>query len=173
MLNHRASQSSTVSSGALSRSWVIVSLVGLCGFGLLGGVVGCSEKSAEARAANPEVDLGAPQISWQAKTREQRMGFMAASVHPRMKKLFVENDKSYADFSCETCHGADMELRDYQMPNDIYALPTENTLEEARDYDEEVTDFMVNKVLPEFKKLLNQGAGPETDVSCFSCHPKE
>lgn len=170
MKNQRAPQCRIVNSAVVARAWVLV-----LGLGLLGlvGVTGCGEKSVEARAANPEVDLGAPQISWQAKSREQRMGFMAASVHPRMKKLFAEEDKSYADFSCKTCHGADMELLDYKMPNDIYALPTENTLEEARDYDEEVTDFMVNKVLPEFKKLLNQGVGPETDVSCFSCHPKE
>jgi hypothetical protein len=66
-----------------------------------------------------------------------------------------------------------MELKDYKMPADIYALPTENTIEEARDYDADATEFMTSKVLPEFKKLLNQGHGPETDVSCFSCHPKE
>jgi len=154
------------------QKWVSLALLLGTPLGPLGSL-GCGEKSAAERAENPEVDLGAPEISWQAKTREQRMGFMAAAVHPRMKKLFVKSDKSYGDFSCKTCHGQDMELRDYRMPNDIYALPTENTLEEARDYDEDVTEFMVSKVLPEFKKLLNQGKGPETDVSCFSCHPKE
>ncbi len=67
----------------------------------------------------------------------------------------------------------DMDLIDYKMPNDIYPLPVKNTLEEARDYDEEVTEFMATKVIPEFKALLNQGQGPETQVSCCSCHPKE
>lgn len=136
-------------------------------------LVGCGEKSAELQASNPEIDLGAPEISWAAKSREQRMGFMAAAVHPRMKMLFKEYDSTYDDFSCQTCHGDDMELIDYKMPNDIYPLPTENTLEEARDYDEDVTKFMADKVLPELKKLFNQGKGPQTNVSCFSCHPKE
>lgn len=136
-------------------------------------LLGCGEKSAELKASNPEIELGAPEISWAAKSREQRMGFMAAAVHPRMKMLFKEYDSTYDDFSCQTCHGDDMELIDYKMPSDIYPLPTENTLEEARDYDEDVTKFMVDKVLPELKKLFNQGKGPQTNVSCFSCHPKE
>ncbi len=60
------------------------------------------------------------------------MGFMAAAVHPRMKMLFAKYDKAYRDFSCQTCHGEDMELKDYKMPADIYPLPTENTIEEKR-----------------------------------------
>jgi hypothetical protein len=140
---------------------------------LLGTLPGCADRSASERAANPQINLGAPDVSWAAKTREQRMGFMAAAIHPRMKMLFVKYDKTYADFSCETCHGEGMELKDYKMPADIYALPTENTIEEARDYDADATEFMTSKVLPEFKRLMNQGHGPETDVSCFSCHPKE
>jgi hypothetical protein len=138
------------------------------------GVAACGEKSGSAKAKNPEIALGAPNVRWEAKNHEQRMGYMAAMVEPRMKKLFVEYDKTYQSFGCQTCHGNDMELVDYEMPtNGIYALPVKNTIAEARDYDEEATEFMLTKVLPELKALLNAGQGPEEEVSCFSCHPKE
>jgi hypothetical protein len=139
------------------------------------GLVGCGEKAPAAKAKIPELDMGAPGTSWADKSREQRLGFMAGVVHPRMKKLFVEyDDGSYDGFACETCHGSKMEFVDYKMPTDyIMGLSRENTLEASREYDEKVTDFMVSKVLPELKKMLNSGAGPETKVSCFSCHPEE
>ena len=44
------------------------------------------------------------------------------------------------------------------------------TIEEAMDFDEEVTNAMMSKVTPALKKLLDRGEGPKTKVTCFSCH---
>jgi hypothetical protein len=122
---------------------------------------------------NPGIDLGAPNVRWADKTKEQRFGFMAGRVEPMMKQLFIANDSSYSDFGCATCHGANMDLVDYKMPADIYPLPEEETISESMDYDEEVTQFMMKKVVPATKDLFNRGHGTETKVSCFTCHPTE
>jgi hypothetical protein len=94
-----------------------------------------------------------------------------------MKKLFVSfKPKSYSDFGCETCHGKDMDIVDYHMPNSLYALPEKDTIAEATSYDEDTTKFMMEKVVPTFAKLLSETAsGPDKrgDVSCFTCHPHE
>jgi cytochrome c553 len=119
--------------------------------------------------------LGAPDVAWSEKNMEQKFGFMAAAVHPEMAAIFTSYDKTWAGkVTCETCHGPDPELIDYRMPTDqIYSLPEKNTIQEAMDYDEEVTNAMMAKVTPGLKKLLDQGEGPNTKVDCFSCHPKE
>jgi cytochrome c553 len=123
----------------------------------------------------PGVDLGAPDIAWKAKNPEQKSGFMAAAVEPRMEALFVKHDKSYArSFNCATCHGDNGESVDWEMPNPaLYALPKEDTVKASTEYDEDVTKFMVDSVTPELKKMLNEGHGGTTEVSCFSCHPAE
>jgi len=117
--------------------------------------------------------MGSPGIAWSDKSEGMRMGFMAAFIHPRSEQLFVEFDDSYeGGFTCETCHGTNAELQDYAMPSeDIYALPRENALEESMEYDAETTAFMRDKLTVSFNKWLNQGEGPRTDVTCFSCHP--
>lgn len=100
---------------------------------------------------------------------------MAAYVMPRMKSLFVEHDAAlFAEFDCETCHGGDMQLGGYKMPSEeLFALPADDPVAEAMDYDEEITEFMVKKVVPEMARLFDQEAGTPTGVSCFTCHPQE
>ena len=132
---------------------------------------GCGGKNSNS----PGIDLGNPSVAWTLKTREERMGYMAARVHPKMEQLFVEYDDQWAGtFTCETCHGEDMELVDYRMPySDLYPLPAENTIEESKSYDEEITEFMVSKVTPAMNKLLDEGKGPKANIGCLSCHPTE
>jgi hypothetical protein len=101
------------------------------------------------------------------------MAFMGAHVAPEMKKIFVKFDKEeFADFGCKTCHGADMDLLDFRMPNDLYALPADNPVEEAMDLDEDTAQFMIKEVVPNMARLLSEKPGPD-GVSCFTCHPKE
>ncbi|HEU4577292.1 MAG TPA: hypothetical protein VFS67_03485 [Polyangiaceae bacterium] len=121
----------------------------------------------------PGIPLGAPGISWAAKNTEQRFGFMASQVHPRMQKLFREyKPDSYADFSCSNCHGATMEQIDYAMPNQsLYALPKDKPFDDAIDFDSQIAVFMMTKVTPTLQELFNQGEGPRTKVTCFNCHP--
>jgi cytochrome c553 len=122
----------------------------------------------------PGVNMGAPEIAWSAKNREQRFGHMAAQVQPQMHALFEKYDAEYGKtFTCQTCHGEDAELVDWRMPNpNLYGLPKEDTLQASMEYDQEVTSFMM-EVTPAMKKLLNTGAGEPVAVSCFTCHPEE
>jgi len=118
--------------------------------------------------------VGAPNVPWSEKRLDERRAFMATHVEPRMRAAFQKfNANAYASFGCETCHGADMEAVDYQMPNSLYPLPKDDTITEAKDYDEETTEFMMSQVVPQFATLLSKKAGVEGGVTCFTCHPTE
>lgn len=124
-------------------------------------------------AETPGIPLGAPGISWAAKNTEQRFGFMASQVHPRMQKLFGDyNQKMYGEFTCSNCHGGSMEQIDYAMPNpSLYTLPKAKPFDDAIDFDSEIAVFMMTKVTPTLQELFNEGEGPRTKVTCFNCHP--
>lgn len=118
--------------------------------------------------------VGSPGVPFRSKSRQDKTAFMAAQVKPVMGHLFQKwNPKSYEKFDCDTCHGADMDKVDFHMPNSLYALPAENTIAEAKDYDEKTTEFMMNEVVPTFARLLHEKPGDPAGVTCFTCHPKE
>lgn len=118
--------------------------------------------------------IGSPGVPFRNKTHEDKAAFMAAEVVPTMGNVFRKLDaKEFEHFGCEVCHGKNMEQVDFKMPNSLYALPAENTIAEAKDYDEKITEFMVNEVVPTFAKLLHEKPGDPAGVSCFTCHPKE
>jgi hypothetical protein len=135
--------------------------------------IGCADRPHDAERPKGGPSLGAPTVRWKHKTREEKMGFMAAHVQPTMKRLFVEYDADdFGDFGCETCHGGNADVLDFEMPsNSIYALPADNPMGEAMDYDEEIAQFMAGKVVPAMAQLLSEEPGK--GVSCFTCHPKE
>lgn len=138
---------------------------------LLGAaLVACGQSNPKSPGLE---NMGAPEISWADKNTEQRFGFMAAVVHPKMGQMFGEYHAMFkTSFTCETCHGKNPDLIDYKMPSDeLYALPKENTLEESNEYDAAATEFMLKVVTPKLQEMLNQGEGPKTQVTCFSCHP--
>jgi hypothetical protein len=129
----------------------------------------CSDPKS---ANSPGINLGAPGTAWGAKNREQKFGFMAAQVHPKMEEIFINYDPDNRPFFCEDCHSDAMEQIDFKMPTDsLYALPKGGPLDDAMDYDSEVALFMMSKVTPLLSKLLNEGDGPPTEVTCFICHP--
>lgn len=142
---------------------------------LLLGCIACggSSKSAESAAG-----AGKSETPWKDKTHEQRMDWMGLHVFPKMKGAFTQfNAERFSDFACQTCHGDDMEMVDFKMPNQhLYALPRTDTIKSARDYDEKVTDFMLGTVTPTMAELLDmQPYDPATKsgFSCFGCHPAE
>jgi hypothetical protein len=150
-----------------------VGVSALLSFALCGAALAACGKSDPK---SPGVEgMGAPGTAWSEKTDAQKLGFMAAVVHPRMEKLFSDHDSSYkGSFTCETCHGENAEMIDYAMPPEsLYALPKDNPIEESMEYDADVTKFMQESVVPELGKMLDQGEGPRTKVDCFSCHPTE
>ena len=131
-------------------------------------LAGCSDAKSPEGGPN----IGAPEVPWRNKTHEQRQAYMAARVQPTMKRLFQSfNGKTYADFGCETCHGHDMDVVDFKMPNSLYALPEKDPVAEGMSVDEDTAKFMVEKVVPTFAKLLHEQ--PQKGVTCFTCHQKE
>jgi hypothetical protein len=148
--------------------------------------LGCGGPSSEAAPPKaPDADQsaakasepGAPGIPWSEKTFAQRQDYMGLEVLPAMKEKFEAfGAEEFADFKCQTCHGDDMKEVKFEMPNDLYALPKENTWQAAMDYNPEITKFMGEVVVPEMAKLLDmQPFDPETGqgFGCFGCHQSE
>lgn len=153
-------------------------LIGVCvsawGFGACGG----SQKSAEDASGGSETSAAAESTPWSKKTREQRMDWMGLEVFPKMRAAFTEHDaQKFSSFACQTCHGTDMEIVDFKMPNDkIFALSKTDTIAKARDYDANMTQFMAERVVPDMAQLLDtKPYDPETNTGfgCFNCHPSE
>lgn len=144
------------------------------GYGLLlaalAGCGGSGEGAKNASAYDPKSE-----VPWKDKSREQRMDWMAVAVFPKMRLLFQEQDsEKYADFSCQTCHGREMERVDFRMPNDLFALDASDTVAHAKEYDEKTTDFMIGAVVPEMAKLLDSEAFTlenQQGFGCAGCHP--
>jgi cytochrome c553 len=150
--------------GRVSLSGALL-LVALC-------ACGGSGKGAEDASSAYEPQSTTP---WKDKSREQRMDWMGIAVFPKMRKLFLEQDsEKYRDFACQTCHGNDMELVDFRMPNTLFALSKSDTLAQAKEYDEKTTDFMLGAVVPEMAKLLDMDAFTlenQSGFGCMGCHP--
>jgi cytochrome c553 len=141
----------------------------LLGAALLGAACG-GEGGRSPKAAS----LGAPAVPWKEKRLDERRAYMATHVEPQMRAQFQKfNGSAYAAFGCETCHGADMEAVEYRMPNSLFPLSKEDTLAEAKDYDEKTTHFMMTEVVPRFASLLDEKPGVPGGVTCFTCHPSE
>jgi hypothetical protein len=104
------------------------------------------------------------------------MDWMGLAVFPKMRAVFQEHDAKYATLDCQTCHGKDMEMVDFKMPNYLFSLPKDNTLDWAKDYDAKTTEFMSEQVVPEMAKLLDMepyDAETGKGFGCFGCHPAE
>lgn len=150
--------------------------IGLASGLMVAAVLGCggAKKGAEDPSnGESEASHGTP---WKDKSREQRMDWMGLAVFPKMRAVFQEYDASYAKLDCQTCHGSNMEMVDFKMPNSLFSLPKTNTLDWAKDYDAQVTAFMNEQVVPEMAKLLDmQPYDPETGkgFGCLDCHPAE
>ena len=131
----------------------------------------------EPAAEEPAAPAGGEQ-SWAEMDRDARKKFMSAKVLPEFKTMFKEYDeKTFGGFNCKTCHGDDIKEVDFKMPNaPIYALPADNPIKAARDYDEAATAFMVDKVMPKMAEMLGEEYDKETGAGengCLTCHPSE
>lgn len=128
----------------------------------------------EAKAAP-----GAPDKKWADKSFQERKEWMGVEVMPKMKTLFKAYDEAqFKGFGCDTCHGADGKDKSYAMPTDsIYPLDKADPVGKAMAYDEAVTKFMIDKVVPDMAKLMDaEPYDPKTGkgtVGCFTCHPTE
>jgi hypothetical protein len=118
-----------------------------------------------------DTEPGAPGVPWKDKTFDQRQEYMGITVLPAMKDLFKAYDENeFKQFKCQTCHGDDMNEVKFKMPTDsIYPLDPKDPIKGAMEYDEKMTKFMQDKVVPDMAKLLDMQPG--TEFGCMSCHP--
>ena len=105
---------------------------------------------------------------WDDLDFEQRLEFMRELFEPQMREAFQGFDAElYADFKCETCHGADMEAAEYAMPNGLFTLDNRGRPIEPTYNSERVGEFMDDEVVPLAEDLLDQG-----QFGCLSCHER-
>lgn len=139
---------------------------------VVGAVLLANACTGSKRPREPGVPLGGMGVSWASKNDEQKFGFMAAQVLPVLADVFQQYDTGYESFGCGDCHGDNLEQVDYAMPTDgLYALPLDNPYENALDFDDEISEFMMVKVTPALQRLFDLGEGPRQKATCFSCHP--
>lgn len=139
---------------------------------------GTDAPSTEDAGGGEDTEPGAPSVKWADKTFKQRQEYMGVAFFPAMKKSFKAHDEtSYKGFKCQTCHGDDMKERNFEMPTDsIFPLNEADPITGAMEYDEAVTKFMIEQVVPEAAKMLDmEPYNPQTGqgFGCFGCHPKE
>lgn len=151
--------------------WLIPCVVGVVLAACGGGQKPAEDPTAETSEAATSTDSAATK-KYADMNRDERMEFMGLVVMPEMEKLFTAYDaEGYKEFKCQTCHGQDMKEVDYKMPNGLYGLPKEKTIEVSTEYDAEMTKFMMDKVSPKMAELLGKNLG--TEFTCLSCHETE
>jgi hypothetical protein len=142
------------------------------------GLAACGDSSEVAEEAGGETEATtggeteAPQ-NWADMDQEARGRFMATVVLPEMQTMFQEfNAEEYADFSCETCHGANAREVEFRMPNGLAPLDPESVPAMFQST-QPMAQFMTQRVWPRMAEMLQmQPYDPETHqgFSCFNCH---
>ena len=120
----------------------------------------------------------APTPAWFGMSRTQKLQVMKKKVLPAMEANFTAYDaERFADFSCETCHGAGADDGTYRMPNP--ALPALRMDKEGWDRmmkeQPVVSRFMIDKVESAMADLLEVPRyDPKTHkgFNCLRCHPR-
>jgi hypothetical protein len=121
---------------------------------------------------------GAPAVKWADKSFKQRQEWMGITVLPKMKATFQAHDATgFASFKCQNCHGNDMAAKKFKMPNDgIYPLNPADPIKGAKEYDEKMTKFMIEQVVPQMAEMLDEKVISKDNPSgfgCMRCHPSE
>jgi hypothetical protein len=160
----------------------ITSLAALVALASCGGGSGSEtvalegEGSGETTAGGEQGGGGEDDIPWARRTDRQKGQFMNEVVLPTMKQLFQEFDaREFAEFNCQTCHGANAREVDFRMPNGLPPLnPASMPTPESSDPDiARWATFMKTRVQPKMVELLGvPGYDPATNqgFGCFSCH---
>ena len=147
----------------------------LLGLALLAAACGPSASSI----TKPTGDRGSavvalPDVPFEKLDHDQRAEFMKQKVVPGMKAVFQNHDaKEFAQFGCETCHGAQAKDGHFDMPNPD--LPKLN-LKDMSKFKAEDVAWMTHEVAPTMAKLLGvamDSAENPTGFGCTSCHTLE
>jgi hypothetical protein len=131
-----------------------------------------------APAATPApaaANVPAPAKPWDAMNHKERLEVMKTAVLPNMKTAFQNFDsKTYADFSCKTCHGVRLKQGNFDMPNpDLPKLDFKNQLKADIDKHPATVKFMHEVVSAQMATML--GVAPfdmktMKGFGCGSCH---
>lgn len=142
-------------------------IVAACG----GGQPQADSAAQQSTEATPPAQQ--PSIPFDEMSSSEKMKHMKNVVKPHMAKVFQEADaKAYADFACTTCHGPGARQGNFEMPTD--SLPKLDDEEMAEH--PEVTQFMIDRVVPEMATLLGEqpyNQETQTGFGCFDCHMKK
>jgi len=157
----------------------ILALLSSCGGGSGSDTVGTEgEGAGEETSGGEQVAAGGgdENIPWEQRTDRQKAQFMNEVVLPAMKQLFQEFDaQEFAEFNCQTCHGANAREVQFHMPNGLHPLnPASMPTPESTDPEvARWATFMKTRVQPKMIELLGvPGYDPATNqgFGCFSCH---
>lgn len=119
---------------------------------------------------DPVVPEGASK-TWPQMSDAEKGEHMGAVVLPRMKALFQAFDaERFAEFSCDTCHGAGAEDGSFEMPNPALPhLDASGLYKKHRKATPEIADFMWKEVEPEMAEALGLPRYSFTRKSGFGC----
>lgn len=122
-------------------------------------------------SARELIGINPPATPWSEMGHEDREMDMIGRFHPIFMEMFRAHDaEEHADFGCETCHGADMRERNFEMPNPSLpsigapGTPRFAVLQESYP---DMMRFMSEEVTPSMQTMLGMG---ET-FTCNGCHP--
>lgn len=152
-----------------------VSLVVVLVLASCGGAASSSSGSDEGSGTEPTGggETAAARPAWHDMTLEQRGHFMAEVVMPEMRTLFQEFDGTrFAEFSCETCHGANAHDVNFHMPNGVAPLDPAH-IPAVFSSTEPGAVFMTQRVWPRMAELIGEplyDAETHEGFSCLNCH---
>jgi len=115
-----------------------------------------------------------PDVPFEQLDQDQRAEFMKQKVVPVMKPLFQSHDaKDFAEFGCQTCHGAQAKDGHFDMPNP--KLPKLN-FNDLSKFKKEDLEWMHNDIEPTMGKILNKPLYSKENpkgFGCLACHTAE
>jgi hypothetical protein len=109
---------------------------------------------------------------------DQKREHMKTVVLPKMKEDFGGFDaKKFGGMNCATCHGDGAKAGTFKMPNaKLPKLNPAGGFKKHMDKKPEMTKFMMEKVVPDMAKALDQqpyDPKTQTGFGCMSCHTME
>lgn len=131
----------------------------------------CGSKAPATTPPGGAADVALPDVPFDKLDHEQRIAFMKQKVVPAMKPVFQNHDpKDFAEFGCQTCHGAQAKEGHFDMPNP--GLPKLDFKHMER-YTRASLEWMGKEVMPTMARTLGREPYSETNPSgfgCLACH---
>lgn len=141
---------------------------------VLAALTACGSKSPAPTSPTTDAVVALPDVAFDKLDHDQRIAFMRQKVMPVMKPIFVGHDaKDFAEFGCQTCHGAEAKDGHFDMPN--AKLPKLN-FKDMTKWKQADLDWMKNEVTPAMAKLLGEPMYSEQNpkgFGCLGCHTME